>query len=108
MIKNYIITGLISILIVFGIVVSIKCSKLEKENIKLKIENNNISDSIKIENEILNRKILLLSNDLEYYKHQVDSLNNIKQKIIIKSEYIVSHDLTDGVKLLRENLRCEK
>lgn len=108
MIKNYIIAGLISILIVFGIVVSIKCSKLEKENIKLKIENNNISDSIKIENEILNQKILLLSNDLEYYKHQVDSLNNIKQKIIIKSEYIVSHDLTDGVKLLRENLRCEK
>lgn len=108
MIKNYIIAGLISILIVFGIIVSIKCSKLEKENIKLKIENGNIADSIKIENEILHQKISLLSNDLEYYKHQIDSLNNIKQRVIVKSEYIISNDLIDGAKLLKENLRCER
>lgn len=98
----------VCVLIIFGITVSIKCSKLEKENIKLKIENNSIADSIKIENETLNQKVLLLTDDLEYYKYQLDSLNNIKQKVIIKYEYIVSHDLLDGVELLKENLKCEK
>ena len=70
---------LISILIVFGIVVSIKCSKLEKENIKLKIENSNITDSIKIENEILHQKISLKSTILFRYNYfdmlYMDSLN---------------------------------
>ena len=56
----------------------------QNKTIKLKIENNSIADSIKIENETLNQKVLLLTDDLEYYKYQLDSLNNIKQKVIIK------------------------
>lgn len=108
MIKNYIIGGLISILVVFGIIVSIKCSKLEKENIKLKTEQITIIDSIKIENDLLNKEILLLSDDLDYYKFKVDSLKQIKQRVIIKTEYVVSENLTEGVKILKENLKWEK
>ena len=56
MIKNYIIVGFISILIVFGIIISIKCANLEKENVKLKLEQISIIDSVKTENEILEKK----------------------------------------------------
>lgn len=106
--KNYIIIGLFSILIVFGIIVSIKCINLEKENIKLKIEHNTLIDSIKIENKNLENEILLLSDDLEYYQYKIDSLKRVKQKVIVKTEYIVSEDLTEAVKLLKENIRCER
>lgn len=108
MIKNYIIIGLVSILIGFGIVLSIKCSKLEKENIELRIKHNTIVDSIKIENNLLNKEILLLSEDLDYYRFKVDSLKTIKQQIIVKTEYIVSENLTEGVELLKKNIKCEK
>lgn len=108
MIKNYIIIGLVSILIAFSISLSIKCSKLEKENTTLKIENRTLLDSIKIENEILNKKIILLSDDLKYYQYKVDSLKDIKQKVIVRTEYIVSDNIIDGVQLLKENLKCEK
>lgn len=105
MIKKYIVIGLICILIIFGIGVSIKCSKLEKENIKLKTEQFSIIDSIKLENNLLNKEILSLSDDLDYYKFKVDSLKKIKQRVIIKTEYVVSEDITEGVKTLRENLQ---
>ena len=105
MIKNYILIGLVSILILFGIMVSIKCSKLEKENIKLKIERFTIIDSIKIENDLLNKEILLLSDDLEYYKYKVDSLKQVKQRVIIKTEYVVSENLIEGMEILKENLK---
>lgn len=105
MIKKYIVIGLICILIIFGIGVSIKCSKLEKENIKLKTEQFLIIDSIKLENNLLNKEILSLSDDLDYYKFKVDSLKKVKQRVIIKTEYVVSEDITEGVKTLRENLQ---
>lgn len=108
MIKKYIVIGLICILIIFGIGVSIKCSKLEKENIKLKTEQFSIIDSIKLENNLLNKEILSLSDDLDYYKFKVDSLKKIKQRVIIKTEYVVSEDITEGVKTLRENLQWER
>lgn len=108
MIKNYIIIGLILILIVFGISVSIKCSRLEKENIKLKTEQSTIIDSINIENDLLNKKILLLSDDIEYYQYKIDSLKQIKQRVIVKTKYVVSENLTESVNRLKENLKWEK
>lgn len=108
MIKNYIITGLISILIVFGIIISIKCSNLEKENIKLKLEQNSIIDSIKIENEIFKKDIELLEKQIISNENTIDSLKTIKQKIIVKYKYVVSKDLTEGAEILKNNLICEK
>ena len=87
---------------------SIKCSKLEFENSKLKMEQYDVADSIKNENEALTLEIIHLFDELDYYKQQVDSLKRIKQQVIIKSEYIVSEDITEGAKSLRENLKWEK
>lgn len=107
-IKNYIILGIVSILIVFGIVMSIKCSKLEKENIKLKVEHTTILDSIKIENEALNKEILLLNDNLANYEHKIDSLKQVKQRVIVQKEYIISDNITESVSLLKENIKCER
>lgn len=96
------------ILMGFGILMFYKCCRLEQENQRLKIDQMSISDSIKIENKMLNNTIIKLNEDLEYYKFKVDSLNKIKQQIIVKKEYIVSEDLIDGVVKLKENLKCEK
>lgn len=106
--KNYIIIGLISILIVFGIIVSIRCSNLEKENIKLKTETKTIVDSIKIENEVLEKDIEFLKKQLVVNEQTIDSLKTVKQKVIVEYKYVVSKDITEGVATLKNNLKCEK
>ena len=103
--KNYILIGLLSILIVFGIVMTIKCSKLERENIKLKTEQNTIIDSIKIENEILEKDIIHLSNQILICEHKTDSLKKVKQRVIVEYQYIISDNLEEGAKKLKENLK---
>jgi hypothetical protein len=108
MIKNYIIIGLISILMVFGIMISIKCASLEKENIKLKLEQVSIIDSIKIENEILEKDIDLLKKEITSNENTIDSLKAIKQKVIVEYKYVVSKDLSEGVEILKNNIRCER
>lgn len=60
MIKNYIIAGLVSILIIFGMILSVKCARLEKENIKLKMEQNSVVDSIRFENRSLKENVSML------------------------------------------------
>ena len=110
MIKNYILIGLVSILIAFGIVVSIKCKNLEKENLQLKCDYTTAVDSIKMEKQILETRIEFLSEELIVCEYKIDSLKKIKQRVIVeyKTKYIVSENLTEGVKTLKENLRCEK
>ena len=109
MIKKYIIIGLISVLIVFGVIVSIKCAKLERENIQLKSTYTNIVDSIKVENQILEKDVADLLVKTTVYEHRIDSLKNLKQKIIVKykTKYVVSENITESVKTLKENLKCE-
>ena len=106
--KNYILIGLLSILIVFGIVMTIKCSKLERENIKLKTEQNTIIDSIKIENEILEKDIIHLSNQILICEHKIDSLKKVKQRVIVEYQYVISDNLEEGAKKLKENLEWER
>lgn len=108
MIKNYILVGLVSILVVFGIIISIKCSKLEKENLQLKTEQITVVDSIKIENECLKQDIVSLENQVLIYKSEIDSLKKVKQKVITKYKYVVSENLTEGVGNLKEKIRCER
>ena len=106
--KNYIIIGLISILIVFGITISIKCASLEKENIKLKLEQNDIVDSIRFENRSLKENVSILESQVVDYEHKIDSLKKIKQKVVIEYKYVISKDLIDGVETLKNNIKCEK
>jgi hypothetical protein len=107
MIKNYIFIGLILILVVFGLIMSIKCSSLERENIKLRVEHNTTIDSIKVKNEALETNILLLEEELVKCAHKIDSLKKLKQRVIVKYKYVISNDLTEGVGKLKENLKCE-
>ena len=106
--KNYILIGLFSILIIFGIVMTVKCSKLERENIKFKTEQNTIIDSIKIENEILEKDIIHLSNQILICEHKIDSLKKVKQRVIVEYQYVISDNLEDGAKKLKENLKWER
>lgn len=106
--KNYIIIGLISILIVFGITISIKCARLEKENIKLKMEQNDIVDSIRFENRSLKENVSILESQVVDYEHKIDSLKKIKQRVVIEYKYVISKDLIDGVETLKNNIKCEK
>ena len=105
--KKIIIIGLFSILIVFNVAILIKCYKLEQANIKLMYECVQ-QDSIKMENKVLNEKVILLSDDLNQCKQKIDSLKSIKQRVIIQKEYVVSENLTEGVRLLKENLKWER
>lgn len=108
--KNYILIGLVSVLVFFSIGASIKCANLEKENLKLKQEHLIVVDSIKIENQILEEEIEDLFVQLDTYQQKIDSLNQIKQKVIIryKTEHIISENITDGVQMLKDNIKCEK
>lgn len=108
MIKKYIIVGLVSILIIFGITLSIKCARLEKENIKLKMEQNDIVDSIRFENRSLKENVSILESQVVDYEHKIDSLKKIKQRVVIEYKYIISKDLIDGVETLKNNIKCEK
>lgn len=103
--KNYIFIGLVSILIIFGIVMTVKCSELERENIKLKTEQTTVIDSIKIENEILEKDIEILSRQIIDCDHKIDSLKKVKQRVVVEYRYIISEDISEGVETLKENLR---
>lgn len=74
----------------------------------MRLEQNTIVDSIKTENDNLSKTVKLLSDDLEYYKYKVDSLKAIKQRVVIKKEMVISNNITEGVKTLKQNLKCEK
>lgn len=106
--KNYIIIGLVLILIIFGIGMYNKCSRLERENIELKLEQDVVKDIIEKENELLSKDILYLENQLIQYQSIIDSLEKVKQTVIFKTEYVVSENITESVALLKENLECEK
>lgn len=108
MIKKYIIVGLVSILIIFGTTLSIKCARLEKENIKLKMEQNDIVDSIRFENRSLKENVSTLESQVVDYEHKIDSLKKIKQRVVIEYKYVISNDLIDGVETLKNNIKCEK
>lgn len=103
--ERYLLVVLVFILIIFGIRMSIKCSKLEQENTKLKQEYVDIIDSVKYENEILNKELIFLNKELEYCSFKIDSLKAIKEKIISNKEYIVSENIIDGVTILKNNLK---
>ena len=108
MIKKYIIVGLVSILIIFGTTLSIKCACLEKENIKLKMEQNDIVDSIRFENKSLKENVSMLESQVIDYEHKIDSLKKIKQRVVVEYKYVISKDLIDGVETLKNNIKCEK
>lgn len=88
--------------------ISVKCARLEKENIKLKMEQNSIVDSIRFENVSLKENVSMLEYQIVDYEHKLDSLKKIKQKVVVEYKYVISKDLIDGVETLKNNIKCEK
>lgn len=86
-------------------VMSIKYSKLKRENADLKLEYTTILNPIKTENKLLNEEVLLLKDEIVYYEYKIDSLNKVKQKVIIQHEYVESKTFSEGVLLLQKNLK---
>ena len=107
-VKIYLLLGLVVVLMVFGLILSFKCARLENEVVKTRLEQNTIIDSIKTENDNLSKTVNLLSADLKYYEYKIDSLKAIKQRVVIKKEIVISNNITEGVKTLKQNLKCEK
>jgi hypothetical protein len=82
---------------------------LLQENESLRIENTTVLDAFKTENERLLNYILELDKTISKLNGQVDSLETIKQKIIIKKEYLpVSETITESAELLKKNIQCER
>jgi hypothetical protein len=105
--KKIVIICFISILIIFNVVQYVNCNSLKNEIVSLKNENTLI-DSIKIENDVLEKNIKFLSDQTIKYEHKIDSLKKIKQRVVIKYKYVVSDNLTESVEILKDNLKCEK
>lgn len=82
--KKYIIIGLILLLSTFAIISHIKYSQLEKEYLILKLKNNDLADSLTNENKLLQIKIGELEELTNTYTEQIDSLQKLKQTIIVK------------------------
>lgn len=82
--KKYIIIGLILLLSIFTIISYIKYSQLEKEYLILKLKNDDLADSLTNENKLLQIKIGELEELANTYTEQIDSLQKLKQTIIVK------------------------
>ena len=102
------ILGLTLLIIILYISSSVRCSKLELENLELKSGKDDLIEMVHKENEILHKHVVQMEEELEKYRNKVDSLERLKQKVIIKTEYIISENITEGVTQLKENLKCEK
>lgn len=94
--------------IIFGITMYNKCSKLERENILLKQEQNALVETLQDENKILTNNVLELQDKIVIFENKIDSLEAIKKKVIVKTEFVVSNNITEGVLKLKENIRCER
>ena len=106
--KDYIIVGLMVVSIIFGITMYNKCSKLERENILLKQEQNALVETLQDENKILTNNVLELQDKIVIFENKIDSLEAIKKKVIVKTEFVVSNNITEGVLKLKENIKCER
>ena len=103
--KNFVIIGLIFIIGLYGLYINTKCKRLERENLELKTDNDSILDSIMAENKNLELQVQELQLNLKTYKHRIDSLEHIKQTVVFT--FKESETITEGVKLLKQNIECE-
>lgn len=105
-------SSLFSILITVIIWLSIAYFQLENENLKLQIEKDYTIEVIKAENKNLENEVIELQNILEEKKITIDSLKTLKQKVIVKKqyikEYIVSDNIAESTNQLKEHLKWER
>ena len=108
MLKNYIISILTFIIIVFAIFSSIKYNKIEREYLDLKMQQETENNFLQRQNDSLLLEINQLYETIQISNHKIDSLKTLKRQIIIEKEFVVSENINESVFLLKENLRCEQ
>ncbi len=104
---NNIITSISIILFGFCVFKTYSYYKLNKEYTQYKLYIENTTDSLLHVNNNLEDKLDSIYVSCEYMKNQIDSLEDVKQKIIIKKEsYKINDNILMGVKMLKQNLLC--
>lgn len=98
-----IIVGLI--LLLYIIISQIRYDKLKRQFNDYKINYSEQVDSLKYANQQYLQKINEYELDIIDLKNDVDSLEQLKRKVIIKKDnVIVSETISDGVEQLKDNL----
>lgn len=105
---KYIVITLSILLCIFSIVNQIRYSKLQQEYLILQLNQPKQYDSLIYENKELTNKIFVLEDSLYQYSLVIDSLKHKKHNIIIHQTFKESESISDGVLLLKNNLRWEK
>ena len=97
-----IISGILLIILVIN---SFRYNRLSKEFNEFKKEYTEQVDSLTWVNHELEKQINEYKENVIYLEDAIDSLEHIKNKIIIqKDDVIVSKSVSDGVELLKKNL----
>lgn len=104
---KYIIFGVVSALFLGWILFSeIRCNKLRKELNAEKIKNLEYIDSLVYINREHQKNIEKYESEIIDLESAIDSLQKVKQKVIIKKEeVIVSKDASSASQLLKDNLK---
>ena len=103
---KYIIFGVVAALFLGWILFAeIRCNKLRKELNAEKIKNLEYVDSLTYINKEHQKNIEKYESEIIDLESAIDSLQKVKQKVIIKKEeVIVSKDASSASKLLKDNL----
>lgn len=104
---EWIIAITVIIVLLFLIIKTCNFYSLKKEydNYKRKIELH--TDSLSHVNDSIEYELDMILNYCDNLEFKIDSLNQVKQKIIIKKEsYKINDNILNGVGILKENLEC--
>ncbi len=93
------------VVVAYGLITTHKYNDLKRDYIELEFSKNNTIDSLLIENDNRLKRIEDLEVSVENLQIKQDSLKNIKSEVL-KEEFKISNDISEGVELLKQNLLC--
>jgi len=103
---KYIIFGVVTLTVLgFLIFSQVKCNKLQKQLNQERIKNLEQVDSLVYVNREHQRKIEEYQKDIISLQSAIDSLKQVKQRIIVKKEEVViSKSTSSAANLLKQNI----
>lgn len=97
-----IISGVLLILLIIG---NFRYNRLSKQINQIKIENIEHVDSLKYINKELEKQISTYKVEISDLENTIDSLQKVKNKILIKKDgVVVSKSVSEGIVRLQNNL----
>lgn len=104
---KYTLFGVVSaILIGFIVFTQVRYNKLQKELNEEKHKNLERIDYLENQNKEYQKNIEKYQSDIIDLESAIDSLNKVKQKVIVKKEeVIISKDVSSAANLLKDNLQ---